>query len=138
MRLSFLSAFIAAAIVSTASPAQAQLFPGFQGPWNVHAQGHKARRYSAPVPPRGARCGYYLRHKLGHSDPTLNLAQAWLRKFPRTSASAGAVVVWTRGGNRGHVAKLVRLTGPCRGIVHDNAGTYERNICRNVLGYVRA
>ncbi len=92
---------------------------------------------SAWVPPRDAQCGWYLRRKLGHSDAGLNLAQNWLR-FPRTSAHAGAVVIWTRGGREGHVAQIVQVTGNCRAIVTDNRGTYQRDLCRGVLGYVRA
>lgn len=91
----------------------------------------------AKVPPKNAQCGYYLRHKLGHGDASLNLAQNWARKFPRTSAHPGAVVVWTRGGNKGHVAQIVSMTGQCRAVVSDNAGTYERDICRRVIAYVR-
>jgi hypothetical protein len=132
-------AILAALFLCVASPTFA--FDLLQGPWNVHAQPVVQRQATAKrsswVPPRNARCGWYLRRKLGHGDAGLNLAQNWLR-FPRTAARPGTVVVWTRGGRKGHVAQIVRVTGACRAVVHDNRGTYERDICRRVLGYVRA
>lgn len=129
---------VACAFACVASPAFAQMDLMFQGPWNVHAQRGFSASRSSVVPPRNAQCGWYLRRKLGHGDAGLNLAQNWIRKFPRTSAAPGAVVVWTRGGNRGHVAQIVSMRGRCRAVVNDNGGTYERDICRRVLGYVRA
>lgn len=87
-----------------------------------------------------ASCGWYMRSVFGgRHGPEFNLAQTWIRKLPRTAAHVGAVVVWTRGGNKGHVARIVSLTGPCRAVVNDNRGTYERSICGpRVLGYVNA
>lgn len=35
-----------------------------------------------------------------------------------------------------HVEGLVRVSGHCRAIVTDNRGTYERDICRNLVAYV--
>ena len=138
-----LRSLIAAACLYAAASAPAFAQVGldglFQGPWNVHAQPAYSQRSSRSgwVPPRNAQCGWYLRKKLGHGDAGLNLAQNWARKLPRTSARHGAVVVWTPGGNKGHVAQIVSMQGHCRAVVHDNAGTYSRDICRRVIAYVQ-
>ena len=155
MRLAVKAALMALAVSCTTSPASAQFL---QGPWNVHAQRHhhqgytvakhsrraySRRAYSRRVvshgaPPANARCGWYMGRHTGHARRSLWLAQNWAREFPRTSARPGAVVVWSRGGNRGHVAKIVALNGSrCRATVHDNRGTYQRDICRGVIAYVR-
>jgi hypothetical protein len=133
---------LVALVVLSASPASAQFFFG-QGPWNQFAQKPQMQKRVSSyrsnwVPPRNAQCGWYLRRHMGHGDASLNLAQNWARRFPRTSARPGAVVVWTRGGNRGHVAKIVSVQGGCRAVVHDNRGTYARDICRGVIAYVAA
>ena len=123
-------------VASLAVPAQAQVgLDGlFQGFWNVHAQ-RSVRSHG--MPPRNARCGWYMGKITGHRDRSLWLAQNWARRFPRVSARPGAVVVWTRGGDKGHVAKIKQMRGPCRAVVHDNRGTYERDICRRVIAYVQ-
>lgn len=134
--------------VPTGASAQADFMSMFQGPWNVNAQSAKkvSKRYHSTgrqiraafgMPPRNARCGWFMGRLTGHTDRDLWLAQNWARKFPRTTASPGAVVVWTRGGRSGHVAKIVSMTSACRAVVTDNAGTYERDICRRVIAYVR-
>jgi hypothetical protein len=88
-------------------------------------------------------CGITMMRMTGQTDPRLALARSWL-KFPRTSAGPGAVVVQGRagralgGGPGGHVSRIVELRGSCRALVQDNRGTYERDICRRLLGYVRA
>lgn len=132
-----LRSMIAAACLYAAAsaPAFAQV-DVFQGPWNVYAQPRIARA-SYGAPPRNARCGWYMGRLTGHTDRSLWLAQNWARRFPRTSARSGAVVVWTRGGSKGHVAKIVSMQGRCRALVHDNGGTYERDICRRVIAYVQ-
>lgn len=102
----------------------------FQGPWNRHA--HRQHTSHAPArgtPPRNAQCGWYMGKVTGHTRRSLWLAQNWAREFPRTSPRPGAVAVWSRGGNRGHVAKIVSMQDRCRAVVHDNRGTYSRNIC---------
>lgn len=133
-----LRAILAALFLCVASPAFAQV-DFFQGPWNVNAQGrgHTSVGASRGVPPRNARCGWYMGRLTGHSDRSLWLAQNWARRFPRTAARPGAVVVWSRGGNKGHVAKIVSMQGRCRAVVHDNAGTYTRDICHRVIAYVQ-
>jgi len=94
---------------------------------------------------RGFNCGRYQRWLNGLTAPQyrdLNLARSWLR-LPHTTAAPGAIVVQSRhgralgGGPGGHVSRIERLTGTCTAIVRDNRGTYERNICRNLLAYVR-
>ena len=72
----------------------------------------------------------------------LPLALNWSKEFPHVSAQPGAIVVQSRagralgGGRGGHVSKIVSLTDTCRAIVHDNAGTYERDICSRLVAYV--
>ena len=132
------SLIVAALFLCVASPAfaQAGLEGLFQGPWNVYAQRPGLAR-STGAPPRNARCGWYMGKVTGHTDRSLWLAQNWARRFPRTAARPGAVVVWSRGGKKGHVAKIVSMQGRCRAVVHDNAGTYSRDICRRVIAYVQ-
>ena len=133
-----LRSMIVAALLCVASPAFAQMESLFQGPWNVNAQGGVSfARSSSGMPPANARCGWYMGRLTGHSDRSLWLAQNWARRFPRTSARPGAVVVYSRGGNKGHVSKIVELRSRCRAVVHDNAGTYERDICHRVIAYVQ-
>lgn len=129
-------AFLAALFLCVASPAFAQV-DFFQGPWNQFAQPRVVARASHGAPPRSAQCGWYMGRLTGHTDRDLWLAQNWARKFPRTSAREGAVVVWNRGRGKGHVAKIVSMQGSCRAVVHDNAGTYTRDICRGVMAYVQ-
>ena len=130
-----LKAMIVAAAVSLmlSTPASAQWWPA-QGPWNVHAQ-KRMKSYGAP--PRNAQCGWYMGRHTGHSRRSLWLAQNWAREFPRAAPAPGRVVVWNRGGRRGHVAKIVSMQSRCRAVVHDNRGTYARDICRGVMAYVR-
>lgn len=129
--------FLAVLFLCAASPAMAQMDAMFQGPWNVYEHRPVAVRASHVMPPRNARCGWYMGRLTGHRDRSLWLAQNWARRFPRTSARPGVVVVWTRGGNKGHVAKIVSMQGRCRAVVHDNIGTYSRDICRRVIAYVQ-
>ena len=126
------SLIVAACLYAAAS---APAFAFFQGPWNVNAQGSVSA--ARAMPPRNARCGWYMGRVTGHTDRSLWLAQNWARRFPRTAARPGAVVVWSRGGSKGHVAKIVSMQGRCRAVVHDNAGTYSRDICRRVIAYVQ-
>jgi hypothetical protein len=41
------------------------------------------------------------------------------------------------GGPGGHVSRIVSLISQCRAIVTDEKGTYERDICRNLVAYVK-
>jgi hypothetical protein len=71
-----------------------------------------------------------------------NLALHWAT-LPHTSAQPGAVVVQRRagralgGGPGGHVSRIVSVLGECRAVVTDDRGTYTRDICRNLVAYVR-
>ena len=88
----------------------------------------------------GLNCGRFLSGLL-HVSYT-PLAKEWARKFPHTTAHAGAVVVSSRRGRDsaghqgGHVAVIRQINGQCRAMVQDNRGTYERNICKNLIAYV--
>lgn len=124
---------VCAALLALPNSADAQQVFSF-----ANAFGSQAQRSALGPKPR-ASCGWYMRKVFGgRYGPEFNLAQNWYRKLPKTIARPGAVVVWTRGGNKGHVARIVRVTGACRAVVNDNAGTYGRDICRRVLGYVSA
>jgi hypothetical protein len=96
----------------------------------------------APADARGSfSCGKYMSRVTG--APYTPLAREWATKFPHTSAGPGAVVVQSRkgralgGGPGGHVSRIVEMISTCRAIVNDNRGTYERDICRNLIAYVR-
>lgn len=85
-------------------------------------------------------CGKYMSALLG--IPYTPVAKDFARKYPHTYARVGAVVVQHRKGRDasgrpgGHVSRIVTLLGPCRAIVNDNAGTYERDICKGLIAYV--
>lgn len=86
-------------------------------------------------------CGRYMSRHL-NVDMT-PLALDWARKFPRVSKQVGAVVVQHRRGmdssgkhRGGHVSLIVELRGECRALVKDNAGIYERDICKSIVAYV--
>lgn len=92
-----------------------------------------------PAEAASFNCGRYMSKVFGIK--TRALALAW-SGFPHTYAHPGAVVVQSRkgralgGGPGGHVSKIVSLVGTCRAIVNDNRGTYERDICKNLVAYV--
>lgn len=92
-------------------------------------------------PRQGFKCGYVQRIHFG-LPAKFNLALNWAT-LPHTSARPGAVVVQRRkgralgGGPGGHVSRIVNVTGQCRAIVTDNRGTYERDICKNLVAYVQ-
>ena len=79
-------------------------------------------------------CGCGLRKFLGLTDVRLNLAAAWAKIFPHTTAHDGAVAV-RRGG--GHVMQLVRQVAGDVWIVRDyNGGRGLSYIhARSVRGY---
>lgn len=98
------------------------------------ADAHRARR-------GGFICGLTQRLHFG-LPPKFNLALAWA-ELPHTFAAPGAVVVQRRkgralgGGPGGHVSRIVSVVGQCRAVVTDEKGTYERDICKNLVAYVR-
>lgn len=68
-----------------------------------------------------------------------NLKQAigWKRAFPHVAAPAVGLVVYQRnGGPTGHVSRITAYSGGCTATVTDDAGTYERNICKWGAVYV--
>ena len=87
-------------------------------------------------------CGRHQRAFFHIADRSLNLALEWARKFPRTFAHPGAVVVQRRQGHDsaghpgGHVSRIVSMEGTCRAVVNDERGTYERDICSRLVAYV--
>jgi hypothetical protein len=89
-------------------------------------------------------CGRWLCRHLGIANcGSLALALQWAEKFRHTTAHPGAVLVQRRSGRAlggsagGHVSKVVALTDkPCRVIVQDNRGRYERDHCRNFVAFV--
>ena len=88
-------------------------------------------------------CGATQARYFGLRDRRLNRALAWAELLPHVSPQPGAVVVQRRkghalgGGPGGHVSRIVSLINSCRAIVTDEKGTYERNICANLVAYVR-
>ena len=54
----------------------------------------------------------------------------WTRAFPRTQPHAGVVMYQHGGGPSGHVSRLVTDPHGCIATVADDAGRYERNICK--------
>ena len=95
---------------------------------------------ASPAQAESFSCGRFMSRLYG--VPMTALALDWAKKFPHTSAHPGAVVVQRRkgralgGGPGGHVSKIERIVSSCRAIVRDNRGTYERDICKNLVAYV--
>lgn len=92
-------------------------------------------------------CGRYMKRATGASEVSktcpLSRALCWQYK-PATSAGPGTVVVQRRKGKAsdgkspgGHVSEIRRMISPCRAIVRDNSGIYERDICKALVAYVR-
>lgn len=138
-RFALVTSLVAGILLSFSSPSFAQHLEFLtQGPWNIYAQKRGPASYRASgIPPRNAQCGWYMGKITGHHDRSLWLAQNWARRFPRGPAAPGKIVVWRTRGIHGHVAKIVSMQGNCRAVVHDNAGTYSRDICRGVIAYVQ-
>ena len=86
-------------------------------------------------------CGLTQRLYFGLPE-RFNLALEWAR-LPHVAPQPGAVVVQRRagralgGGPGGHVSRIVSLDGECRATVTDDRGTYQRDICRNLVAYVK-
>jgi hypothetical protein len=77
-----------------------------------------------------------------HLPPKYNLALAWA-DLPHAQPAPEVVVVQRRhgralgGGPGGHVSRIVSVISQCRAIVIDEKGQYERDICKNLVAYVR-
>jgi hypothetical protein len=80
-----------------------------------------------------AYCGCGLRKFLGFTDTALNLAWEWARRFPRTSAHAGAVAV-----RRHHVMLLESHLGGTVWLVRDfNGGRHLSWLhARSIVGFI--
>jgi len=117
----------------------------------VHVSHHHAYSHHANQPGhhRDARrgghgfiCGLTQRLYFGMADAKFNLAMNWAVYLPHTSAHVGAVVVQRRagralgGGPGGHVSRIDAVKGTCVATVTDEKGTYDRDICRNLIAYV--
>ena len=81
----------------------------------------------------GCRCGVtaarYNGLPLVYNGINLKQAIGFVRAFPRTSFGSGVIAYFRRGGPTGHVATVV-AGGDCRSAtVHDDRGTYQRNVC---------
>jgi hypothetical protein len=91
----------------------------------------------------GLICGAVQMAHFGIHDGRFRLARNWARLLPHTTAQIGAVVVQSRSGRDsaghpgGHVSRILSLQGSCRAIVADSRGTYSRDICHNLIAYVR-
>jgi len=82
----------------------------------------------------GCRCGVtaaaYNGLPVNYSGFNLKRAVEWLRAFPRTHFQAGVVGYIRHGGPSGHVLTVVDGSDCANATVHDDAGTYQRNVCR--------
>lgn len=81
----------------------------------------------------GCRCGVtaanYNGISINYNGFNLKRAVEWIRAFPRTSFQAGAVGYVPHGGPSGHVFTVVGGSDCSTATVHDDRGTYRRNVC---------
>jgi hypothetical protein len=103
--------------------------------WSQESSTYSQRRmrYRDRGRPHRAWCGWYLRHRLGISDPRLNLARNWARYYGRPHAGPciGCVAVW-----RHHVGVITGFDGR-NWIVHSgNDGGAVRTRARSLAGAV--
>lgn len=136
--------FVTAMCFATALSAEPRA-PNDGGP--IDAIGNHVRYHKSSVKTYhrvrrgGLICGAIQMRHFGITDRRYKLAKAWL-DFRRAAAAPGMVVVQSRKGRDsagrpgGHVARIVQLTGPCRAIVSDEKGQYERDICKRRLAIV--
>ena len=89
----------------------------------------------------GCRCGVtaasYNGVAVNYNGFNLKRAVEWIRAFPRTSFHSGAVGYFRRGGPSGHVLTVVDGSDCSNATVHDDAGTYQRNVCGATFVAVR-
>jgi hypothetical protein len=88
---------------------------------------------------------YFCKHQGVCLSKDYNYSLAWA-DLPSAYPAPGVVVIQRRKGKAsdgklpgGHVSRIVRLKDgdSCHATVTDEAGTYERDICSNLVGYVR-
>ena len=81
----------------------------------------------------GCRCGVtaasYNGVSLTYKGFNLKRAVEWVRAFPRTSFQSGTVGYVPHGGPSGHVFTVVDGANCSTATVHDDKGTYQRNVC---------
>ncbi len=81
----------------------------------------------------GCRCGVtaasYNGISISYNGFNLKRAVEWIRAFPRTSFQSGVVGYIPRGGPSGHVFTVVDGSDCSHATVHDDRGTYTRNVC---------
>ena len=81
----------------------------------------------------GCRCGVtaasYNGVALTYNGFNLKRAVEWIRAFPRTSFQSGTVGYVPHGGPSGHVFTVVNGSDCANATVHDDRGTYSRNVC---------
>lgn len=126
-------------LMAALTPAQAFFFPlRQQQQATVKSPKHGGSWLrSTKAPPPRVRCGWYQRKLRGFDlDARFNIASNWAKLLPRSSMRAGAYSVkrgYRKNGTGGHVSKIVDASAGCaRAVVHDNRGTYVRNICNEV------
>lgn len=78
-----------------------------------------------------AWCGWYMRHLLGVSDPSYNLARNWAHWGHSGAAGVGAVVVWAH-----HVGKIVGQENGQWVIQSGNDGHAVRTRPRSIAGAI--
>ncbi len=117
--------------VALANPAEAKHRKRYQ---SSRVQYDDARIVSHPAGcPRRAFCGCGVSVKVfGRPIRDLFLAANWLRKFPRTSPSAGMVAA-----RQGHVMYIISYNGDGTALVYDpNSGQHKTRIhTRSLAGY---
>ena len=96
--------------------------------YNHHSHHHAHRGGSCDGIHR-CRCGSTQAHDFGlpriYKGFNLWLASEWARAFPHTAFHVGAV-----GVKPGHVLRVVGGSDCAAATVHDDHGTYNRNVCR--------
>ena len=89
----------------------------------------------------GCRCGVtaasYNGVAVNYNGFNLKRAVEWLRAFPHTHFQAGVVGYIRHGGPSGHVLTVVDGSDCANATVHDDAGTYQRNVCNATFVAVR-
>ena len=94
---------------------------------SAQARGHQCDGY------HGCRCGVtaasYNGVALNYNGFNLKRAVEWIHAFPRTSFQSGTVGYIPHGGPSGHVFTVVDGSDCSHATVHDDRGTYSRNVC---------
>ncbi len=109
-------------------------------PWVWSVAARDVRAGGRPTDCRGIPwCGCWLRHQLGIADKSFNVALRWVKWGAKASGPRiGIVVVWARGGGRGHVG-IIR-GGPDRAgrwlVESGNDGHVVRTRYRSLAGVI--